>query len=152
MSSPKFHPEMSESLSAIMLQRLQDESRLAGGPSASSSSSGNNKDRLFPRTLSTSVLRIKHRSSFWERFWENHRRISWVNPFCAISFHPLFAILSFRAPPCWNKPLLSSFSFSLFFFWLIDLSLMPARDDERWRLTTSSQKERKKRKETSGIA
>ena len=30
----------------------------------------------FPRTLSTSVLRIKHRSSFWERFWENHRRMA----------------------------------------------------------------------------
>jgi hypothetical protein len=35
-----------------------------------------NKVDRFPRTLSTSVLRIKHRSSFWERFWENHRRLA----------------------------------------------------------------------------
>lgn len=70
MSSPgtKFHPEiMSESLSALMLEQLAcDDQREAV------------KERLFPRTLSTSVLRIKHRSSFWERFFENHRRLAWV--------------------------------------------------------------------------
>ena len=71
MSSPgsaKFHPEMmSESLSALMLEQLACEDQRESV-----------KERLFPRTLSTSVLRIKHRSSFWERFFENHRRLAWV--------------------------------------------------------------------------
>jgi hypothetical protein len=31
------------------------------------------RDKL-PRTLSTSVLRIKHRSSFWEKFWEQRSK------------------------------------------------------------------------------
>ncbi|KAG8327791.1 hypothetical protein J6590_012842 [Homalodisca vitripennis] len=28
----------------------------------------------LPRTLSTSVLRIKHRTSFWDKFWQDRSR------------------------------------------------------------------------------
>jgi len=78
MSSPKFHPEMSESVSSIMLELADNQVRQSPP-----------KELRFPRTLSTSVLRIKHRSSFWERFWENHRRLAHgedliVTPFAQI--------------------------------------------------------------------
>ncbi|KAK4018885.1 hypothetical protein OUZ56_000925 [Daphnia magna] len=84
MSSPgsisKFHPEMHQSLSALMLEHVH-----ANDVEQRESA----KERHFPRTLSTSVLRIKHRSSFWERFFENHRRLAHgedliVTPFAQI--------------------------------------------------------------------
>lgn len=40
-------------------------------PSVDSPSSGAGK---LPRTLSTSVLRIKPRSSFWDKFWEERSK------------------------------------------------------------------------------
>lgn len=36
--------------------------------------SGNNPPATLPRTLSTSALRIKTRSSFWEKFWEQRTK------------------------------------------------------------------------------
>ena len=71
---------MSESVSAILMELASERERgmdgvMAGvdGASVKEAAGGG---RGFPRTLSTSVLRIKHRSSFWERFWENHRRLA----------------------------------------------------------------------------
>jgi hypothetical protein len=58
---------MHQSLSALMLEHVH-----ANDAEQRESA----KERHFPRTLSTSVLRIKHRSSFWERFFENHRRLA----------------------------------------------------------------------------
>lgn len=45
------------------------EHSMATGISGSSSSGS-----TLPRTLSTSVLRIKNRSSFWEKFWDERTR------------------------------------------------------------------------------
>ena len=76
MSSPKFHPEMGESVGAILKELASGgvNGVMEGGVKEGVASGGGG--RGFPRTLSTSVLRIKHRSSFWERFWENHRRLA----------------------------------------------------------------------------
>ena len=79
MSSPKFHPEMTESVSAILLELANERERGVDGVigvDGTPVKDGAGGGRGFPRTLSTSVLRIKHRSSFWERFWENHRRLA----------------------------------------------------------------------------
>lgn len=59
------NPTMSDNFAAILAM------------DAAESDLGSSKEtNRFPRTLSTSVLRIKHHSSFWERFWENHRRLA----------------------------------------------------------------------------
>lgn len=36
--------------------------------------SGSSSGSTLPRTLSTSVLRIKNRSTFWEKFWDERTR------------------------------------------------------------------------------
>lgn len=69
-ASSKYHGDMSDSLSAMML--ADDGTR----PDSAGAGSGPGKEHAFPRTLSTSVLRIKHRSTFWERFFENQRRLA----------------------------------------------------------------------------
>jgi hypothetical protein len=39
------------------------------GPGSAGGARRSSRDKL-PRTLSTSVLRIKHRSTFWDKVWE----------------------------------------------------------------------------------
>jgi hypothetical protein len=51
----------------------------ANGPASASAVVGGNGSAgapagKLPRTLSTSVLRIKHRSSFWDKFWEQRSK------------------------------------------------------------------------------
>ncbi|CAI6368032.1 unnamed protein product [Macrosiphum euphorbiae] len=51
----------------------------ANGPASASavvggSGSAGAQAGKLPRTLSTSVLRIKHRSSFWDKFWEQRSK------------------------------------------------------------------------------
>lgn len=51
----------------------------ANGPASASavvggSGSAGTPPGKLPRTLSTSVLRIKHRSSFWDKFWEQRSK------------------------------------------------------------------------------
>ena len=96
MSSPgsinKFHPDMHQSLSALMLEHVH-----ANDAEQRESA----KERHFPRTLSTSVLRIKHRSSFWERFFENHRRLAWVSSSTHLSLCAIF--ISSWYPPTFHQ-------------------------------------------------
>uniref|UniRef100_A0A0K2T3G9 Uncharacterized protein n=1 Tax=Lepeophtheirus salmonis TaxID=72036 RepID=A0A0K2T3G9_LEPSM len=58
------------------LERNQSCSRLLGIPSCkkiNGNSKGNTSpNSALPRTLSTSVLRIKNRRSFWEKFMSTH--------------------------------------------------------------------------------
>lgn len=42
--------------------------------SMSTGVSGNSSGGSLPRTLSTSVLRIKNRSTFWDKFWDERTR------------------------------------------------------------------------------
>ncbi|CAB3252121.1 unnamed protein product [Arctia plantaginis] len=42
--------------------------------SMSTGVSGSSSGGTLPRTLSTSVLRIKNRSTFWEKFWDERTR------------------------------------------------------------------------------
>lgn len=42
--------------------------------SMSTGVTGNISGGTLPRTLSTSVLRIKNRSTFWEKFWDERTR------------------------------------------------------------------------------
>ncbi|KDR13577.1 cAMP-specific 3',5'-cyclic phosphodiesterase, partial [Zootermopsis nevadensis] len=59
-------PSLLSGMSAPSERTVPDDEVGGGGLEAS-------RDKL-PRTLSTSVLRIKHRSSFWEKFWEQRTK------------------------------------------------------------------------------
>ncbi|CAH2107457.1 unnamed protein product [Euphydryas editha] len=54
--------------STFITKSSASEHSMATGVSASSTGS------TLPRTLSTSVLRIKNRSTFWEKFWDERTR------------------------------------------------------------------------------
>lgn len=59
--------------SSFIAKSSASEHSMSTGVSASSSGG------TLPRTLSTSVLRIKNRSTFWEKFWdERTKRDAWV--------------------------------------------------------------------------
>ena len=60
-------PSLLSGMSAPAEGAAQDDSR-AGDLIAIN----NGRDKL-PRTLSTSVLRIKHRATFWDRLWQEKR-------------------------------------------------------------------------------
>lgn len=47
---------------------------VGGGSGGGGGSPGSSSTGKLPRTLSTSVLRIKHRSSFWDKFWEQRSK------------------------------------------------------------------------------
>lgn len=54
--------------SSFITKSSASEHSMATGVAASSSGG------TLPRTLSTSVLRIKNRSTFWDKFWDERNR------------------------------------------------------------------------------
>lgn len=82
--------------SSFIAKSSASEHSMSTGVSASSSGS------TLPRTLSTSVLRIKNRSTFWEKFWdERTRRDAWV-PSHQNSFAADYIFMQTIVPSKWT--------------------------------------------------